>query len=222
MLELLLTYVIPRRDTNPIAHNLINHFGSFTSVLDAKREELESIEGIGPKAANFLISIKHFFYAYNKGKLTTNKVLDSVPKAVGFVNTILKGRPNEEFYVICLDNYSKVKHYELINTGTSNKAEVSIRKVLEVAFKTNATNIIACHNHPTGSAIPSFADNKLTKALMISLAFNNIVLTDHIIVSPSNFFSYKRSEFWAGYTDEANKTVGHQVVMQKPCEYKDE
>jgi DNA repair protein RadC len=219
LLELMLTYVIPRRDTNPIAHNLIKEFGSFAAVLDAKREDLEKIDGIGPKASNFLVSIKHFFYAYNKGKIPTMQKIDTVEKSVAFFNTFMAGKPNEEFYMACLDNDCRVKHYQLINTGSVNKTEVSIRKILEICFKINAVNVMVCHNHPEGNSKPSFSDTKLTKALMTALAFNNITLVDHIIVSNVDFFSYRKSGDWKKYLEEVYKTVGFNYAMQKPISY---
>lgn len=220
LLELLLTYVIPRRDTNPIAHNLIKEFGSFTAVLDAKREDLEKVDGIGPKASNFLVSMKHFFYAYNKGKIPTMQKIDTIEKSVAFFNTFMAGKKNEEFYMVCLDNDCRIKHYQLVNSGSVNKTDVSIRKILEICFRTNSVNVMVCHNHPEGNSEPSFSDNKLTKALMIALAFNNITLVDHIIVSNVDYFSYCRSEFWEAYQEEVSRTVGFNYAMQKPIAYK--
>ena len=219
LLELLLTYVIPRRDTNPIAHNLIKEFGSFTSVLDAKREDLEKVDGIGPKTANFLVSIKHFFFAYNKGKTPTMQKIDTIEKSVDFFNSFLSGKTHEEFYMACLDNDCRVKHCQLVNSGSVNKTEVSIRKILEICFKMNAAHVMVCHNHPEGNAEPSFSDNRLTKALMTALAFNNITLVDHIIISKDDHFSYCRSDFWDAYLSEVYSTVGINFAMQKPIAY---
>ncbi|MBR2468459.1 MAG: DNA repair protein RadC [Clostridia bacterium] len=222
LLELLLTYVIPRRDTNPIAHRLINYFGSFTAVLDAKIEDLVKIEGVGEKTANFLVSIKHFFYAYNKGKVKPDEYIKSPDVAAAYANRYFKGKTVEEFYVVCLEADCKVKHCELISTGSVNKTDVSTRKVLEIAFKTNASSVMVMHNHPEGGPEPSMADNKLTKVLSTVLAYNNIALVDHMIVSKKEYFSYKRNGLIDEYRAEFAKEQGYPFVMQNPCTYGDE
>lgn len=219
LLELLLSYVIPRRDTNPIAHNLIKEFGNFAGVLDARREDLEKVNGIGPKTANFLVSLKHFFYAYNKGKVSVMQKLDSTEKVVNFFKTIITGKTVEEFHIVCVDSECRVKHHEVISSGTVNRTDVNIRKILETCFKMNVFNIIVCHNHPEGDAKPSFADDKLTKALMMALAFNKITLVDHIILSNKDYYSYFRSDVWETYKEEVFRTVGLNYTMQKPVAY---
>lgn len=219
LLELLLSYVIPRKDTNPIAHKLIKEFGSFSAVLDAKVEQLIKIDGIGNKTANFLVSIKHFFYAYNKTKNKTSAVITNTAQAVEFIENILQFKNVEEFYVICIDNLNKVKHYENISSGVVNKTNVDVRKVMEVVFKSNVSNVIICHNHPMGDSEPSPADDKLTKALITTLILNGINLLDHIIISENGFYSYSKSGLLSSYLLEVKNLIASPYAMQNPCKY---
>ena len=219
ILELLLSYVIPRKDTNPIAHNLIKEFGSFSAVIDADFSDLIKVEGIGSKTAHFLVSLKHFFYAYNAGKVNKKETILSTLDAVNFMKTILAGKTVEEFYVVCIDSVNKVKLCELINVGVSNKTNVDVRQVMEVVFKSKTTNVIVCHNHPTGNSRPSAADDKLTKALLTTLTLNGIALLDHIILSSEDYFSYNRSGILQQYSLDVANLISSPLVMQKPCKY---
>lgn len=219
LLELLLTYVIPRKDTNPIAHKLIKEFGSFSGVLDAKLEDLMKVKGIGEKTANFLVSIKHFFFAYNKNKNGSNSVILNTAQAVEFIKPFLESKPYEEFYVVCIDNLNKVKLCEFISSGAVNKTSVDVRKIMEVVFKSGVGNVIVCHNHPSGSPNPSFADDKLTKALLTTLCINGINLLDHIIIGENSFYSYNKSGIINKFLFDVKNLISSPIAMQKPCKY---
>lgn len=219
LLELLLSYVIPRKDTNPIAHRLIKTFGSFSGVLDAKREDLEKVDGIGAKTANFLVSIKHFFYAYNSTKENKNAVILNTADAVNFLKPYVQFKSVEEFYVVCIDNSNKVKLCEFVSSGVVNKTNVDIRKIMEIVFKSNASNVIICHNHPSGNATPSYSDNKLTKAVLTTLTLNGITLLDHIIISDNDYYSFNKSGLISKYLSEVKALLSSPIAMQKPCKY---
>lgn len=219
VLELLLSYVIPRKDTNPIAHKLIKEFGSFAAVLDANVSDLIKVEGIGNKTANFLVSLKQFFYVYNAGKLNKAQTILNTLDAVNYIKCVLGGKSVEEFYVVCIDNSNKVKLCELISSGVVNKTDVDVRKVVEVVFKSNANNVIVCHNHPTGTAKPSAADDKLTKAILTTLTLNGITLLDHIILSNQDYFSYNKNGLIQKYMQDISNLISGTLVMQKPCKY---
>lgn len=219
LLELLLSYVIPRKDTNPIAHRLIKKFGSFTGVLDASKEDLVQVDGVGNTTASFIASLKHFFYAYNAGKINSFSKITNVKEAVEYTEKLFKGKNIEEFYIICIDGANNVKVCENISTGSANKANVDIKKVVEIVYKSNATNVIIAHNHPDGTSRPSFADDKLTKAILTTLALSNINLLDHIIISKTDYFSYRNSGLVSRYYKEASSIIGDVFVMQPSCKY---
>ena len=193
VLELMLTYVIPRSDTNPLAHKLINTFGSLAKVLDAKPEELVKVKGIGEKSANFISSLKHFFFAYNKSKLSEVTKINNMQTLLSYVTNLLSGKTNEQFYAIYLENNGTVKRYDLIGSGTVNQTAVSIKKIMEQAISCNACSVVVCHNHPSGKALPSAEDDKLTKAIALSLTLNGVNFIDHVILGYDNkYYSYRQ------------------------------
>ena len=219
VLELLLSYVIPRKDTNPIAHRLIKEFGSFSNVLDAKVEDLIKVEGVGDKTAHFIVSLKEFFFIYNASKSNKKETILNTLDAVNFIKGFLMGKTVEEFYVICIDNSNKVKLAKQICSGVVNKTNVDVRKVMEVVFKSGVSNVIICHNHPTGTAKPSAADDKLTKAILTTLILNGITLLDHIIISDTEYFSYNKNDIIYRFSQEVSNLISSPVAMQPPCKY---
>lgn len=201
ILELMLTYVIPRADTNPLAHRLINTFGSLGNVLDAKVEDLEKVSGVGNKTASFISEIKHFFFAYNKSKLGSVTKITNMQTLTQFVGTLLKTKPIEQFYAIYLENNGTVKNHTLISSGTVNQSAVSVKKIMEQAIAVNACSVVVCHNHPGGRALPSAEDDKLTRAIAASLAINGVGFVDHVIIGAENkYYSYREQGLIEKYT----------------------
>ncbi len=218
-LELLLTYVIPQKDVNPIAHNLINKFGSFSNVLDAKQEDLLEVKGIGNKTAYFLASFKDFFHLYKEKSNKHSKVIKNTAAAVEFIKPLLEDKLTEEIYVICLDGFNNIKKFERLAQGVSNAVNLLIRNVTEFVFKSNCHNVLVCHNHPNGSSAPSNADDKVTKSLVMALSINNINLLDHIILGKEDFYSYNISGKIAKYNEEISNLVNYKMLMQNICGY---
>lgn len=218
-LELLLTYVIPQKDVNPLAHNLINKFGSFSGVLDAKITDLLTVKGVGEKTAHFLSTIKEFFFLYKETRSKGKGIIKTTLDAVEFIKEHLQDKPHEEIYVICLDGFNNIKNFQKISQGVSNATNLNIRKVTEAVFATNCHNIIICHNHPDGSSNPSIADDKLTKGLVMALSINNINLLDHIIIGSKDYYSYNMSGKISHYNSEIFNLVNHQMLMQQACDY---
>ena len=187
-LELLLFYAIPRRDTNEIAHRLLNTFGSFSAVLDAPIEDLERVEGVGPSAAAFLKLMGETARAYYVDQ-QTEIVLDSTRKAGAYLMPRFLGRTQEVVYQVCLDQKCRVLNISLIHEGSVHAAEVNLRKIVGTALKYNATGVILAHNHPGGVALPSPEDLATTQQLKRTLVPMGINLIDHIIVAERDFVS---------------------------------
>ncbi len=227
VLELLLTYVIPRSDTNPLAHKLINTFGSFANVLNASPQQLKKIDGVGDKTAHFLATIKNFFYVYNTSSLNQVEKINNMQSLLKFASTLLNAKPVEHFYAIYLENNGTVKHYELINSGTTNQTAVNIKKIMEQAILYNACSVAVCHNHPGGRAYPSAEDDKLTKAITMSLSINGVNMIDHVIIGSENkYYSYRQSGLIEKYVKSALDALSDDVVkgkfaMQSKYEFND-
>lgn len=187
-LELLLFYAIPRRDTNEIAHRLLNTFGSFSGVLDAPVEDLEKVEGIGPSAAAFLKLLGQTAQAYFIDQ-QEDICLDTTQKAGRYLLPRFLGRTHEVVFLTCLDQKCRVLNTALLHEGSVHAAEVNVRKIISTALKFNATGVILAHNHPGGIALPSPEDLATTKRIDQALQLVGVNLMDHIIVADRDFVS---------------------------------
>jgi DNA repair protein RadC len=191
ILEYLLFYVLPRIDTNPIAHKLMDTFGSLSGVFEADSEDLQLIEGIGPKAAAFLSMFPEVFRAYERSKLGKRPCIKAIKDACEFVKTLLFGKAFEQFYVIWLDTQNRVIHYERLSEGSISESPVYLNKIAAAALRHHAVKGIIAHNHPGGNVTPSKADISTTHDIMKALNLLGIDLIDHIIVSENTAFSFQ-------------------------------
>ncbi|MBE6971205.1 MAG: DNA repair protein RadC [Ruminococcaceae bacterium] len=192
VLELLLYYAIPRRDTNEIAHRLLQKFGSLQDVINAPVEELEKVEGMGSNAAVFLALLPEVNRRINVRR-GEEKIINSVETAGKFFMGLLCGERRELLYQVCVDAKGKVLQYKRLAAGTASMAPVSIREVVENALHTDATAVLLGHNHPSGIALPSEEDRRITLQIKDALATMGIALADHIIVADNDFVSMAAS-----------------------------
>lgn len=193
VLEFLLGFVIPRKDTKPIAKEVLTKLKTFNKVLDADIKELESINGISEHSALFIHLLKDITLYYLENELY-NKDLISSPEAVyNYLKALLKGTQNEEFIVLFLNNRNCLLAVETIEKGIVNKAIVYPRKIVERTLYHHSANIIISHNHPGESLIPSEEDNKITKFIKDALKTIDVNLLDHIIIGGNKYFSFKEN-----------------------------
>lgn len=190
ILEMMLFYVIPRADTNPLAHTLIKKFGSLAQVLDADISALKKTEGVGEATAVYLKALGRLMPEYTKSKWPKNKTVFTNSTVAGLFCVDYIGNETEEVLaVICLDSQSAVKKKEIVSRGLVDRVDVSIRKIAEAAFSSGAKYIVLCHNHPSGVPHPSQQDIELTHSIIKALSPLNIELFDHIIVGGRSFSS---------------------------------
>lgn len=194
VLELLLYYTIPRQDTNPIAHRLLNHFGSLEAVFEASREELASVDGIGENAVTLLKLIPAVSRRYSIDKGKKEYILNSTEAAGSYLIPRFMYEHDEVVYVVCLDAKNKVICCKELFRGAPNMTQVNIRKIVELVIAKNATGIIIAHNHTSGIAIPSIEDEQTTKRINAALSNMGIRLVDHIIVAGGDFVSMADSK----------------------------
>ncbi|MBE6943650.1 MAG: DNA repair protein RadC [Ruminococcaceae bacterium] len=192
-LELLLFYCIPRKDTNELAHTLLDHFGSFHQVMDATPEELMAVPGIGEGAATFLPLISAACRYYRVSQVKNVCALDTIEKCGDYLVNFFHARKNETVFLLCLDAKCKVIVCREIGEGSVNSASVSARKVTEIALGVNATSVILAHNHPSGVALPSSDDVATTKLIARSLGAVGITLMDHIVIAEDDYVSMAMS-----------------------------
>jgi len=189
VLELLLFYAIPRRDTNPIARKLLQHFGSLAAVLDASPSELQQVAGIGENAAVLLQMITPLSRRYLQAKTEKSVLLTSSRACGTFLIPYFLGERDELVYLLCLDGKGQLLCCRLLQRGCSNSVGVSIRKAAEIAISCNAASVILSHNHPGGVAVPSVEDYATTDQLHRALEPLGIRLVDHIIVVEDDYMS---------------------------------
>ena len=189
ILELLLFYVMPRVNTNEIAHRLLDTFGSIDAVFDADIHELEKVDGIGNKSAIFLNLISATFRVYANAKNNiTNKVITS--DNIGeYVKSLFYARMYETLFMISVDTQNRVISTDTICHGSISSVNIDMRKLISVALRNNAAGIILAHNHPGGKALPSAADREATEMVRNILSAINIRLLDHIIVAGNEYVS---------------------------------
>jgi DNA repair protein RadC len=191
ILELLLFCAVPRVDTNPAAHRLIERFGTLSAVLEATPKDLEQVEGVGPKAAAFLSMLPDLLRAYEKSRLGQHIVIRSIKDACEYARALLFGKPYEQFYVVWLGTQGRVIHCERLSEGSITESPVYIGKVAAAGLRHHAAKGFIAHNHPGGSASPSRADVSTTQAILRALSTLGIELIDHIIVSDGETFSFQ-------------------------------
>jgi DNA repair protein RadC len=191
ILELLLTYAIPRKDVKPQAKEFLREFGSLKGVVDADIDDLIKIKGIGKDSAILVKLVKEIAALYLKQKAKEKKQVTCTTELLDFCRTVMGAKKDEEFCVIYLDAQNQIIEFETIQRGVVNQAVVYPRQVLESALKKKASAIILAHNHPSGHVRPSDADIRLTKTIQETAKVLDILVHDHIIIGENRFFSFR-------------------------------
>lgn len=193
ILEYVLTLSIPRKDTNPIAHRLLDEFKTIANVFEADYSSLINIEGIGSETAKHIKALSKLFYYYRTSSTTkTVKPVLTTPKDfVDHFTPFLESKTVEEFYVACLTANSEVIKTILIGTGTQNSVDINMPVLISTLTTHKPNMVVIAHNHPNGIPTPSGPDYNATKKIFDLLSYMNIPLVDHIIISGSKYYSFK-------------------------------
>lgn len=189
ILEFLLFYAVPLRDTNPTAHRLINKYGSLSGVLGASYESLIATKGVGEQSATLIKLIPAIMQECNKLGLAKT-VIDNQKEAMEYIAGMFKGSSNELFYVICLNAQNQVLDVKEMSSGSPSRVDIKIRNITNYCLQQNCDRIIIAHNHPQSDPNPSNDDINMTQKLFNSSVLNDIDILDHIIVSPASCYSF--------------------------------
>lgn len=211
ILELALYYAIPMKDTNPIAHRLLDKFGSLSAVMDAPLDILVEC-GITENAAIFLKLIPDLLSVYMDDKFNnTEKVItvDNLPKK--FINKFL-GKNYEMVYLLLMDSKFKELYCGIVSKGSITNADVNIPKVCELAVRYCARYAVIAHNHPSGICLPSNADLKVTARLYQALNVINVELLDHYIVADDDCISLEESKVFFRSEEEFKNSCVADVL----------
>lgn len=198
-LELLLFYAVPRRDTNELAHLLLQHFGSLDGVFSASAEELCEVEGIGTYAASLLTLVPEIMKKSRLSKSREIRQIRSSDDAGKYLLPYFMNERDEVVYLLCLDSKRAVICCAEMGRGVVNSVDTSVRRIVEKALKVKACSVIVAHNHPDGLALPSREDDLFTKCLYNALETVGIRLEDHIIVADEDYISIADTGMMALY-----------------------
>ncbi len=192
-LELLLTYAIPRKDTNELAHQLIDRFGSLEGVVTAEIPQLMLVEGVGESTAVFLRMQGDLFSRLRLHRLADARGsirLSSPVEAARYAVAQLSLNTYETVLAVCLNSKKVVQGCERILGGSLSEAQIYPRNIAEAALLRRAHGILLIHNHPSGDPAPSRADAETTESVRAALESIGVQLFDHIIVGGEHAYSF--------------------------------
>ncbi len=192
LVEFLLFNLYPRRNTNDIAHNLIERFGSIRGILTADEKELCTVPLVGESCALFFDAACEIY----RRALTENdskEPFDTIQKVGEFLVHRFFGEGREKVFVMLLDNSMCLISSEMLFDGSVNSAALDTKKIYKFAFENNAANVIIAHNHPSGTVIPSEDDIRTTSIISEGLGCLGINLAEHFVVSGDRYMPIMRN-----------------------------
>ena len=193
-LELLLYYAIPRRDTNELAHQLMDRYGSLYGVLTAPVEDLARFPGMGERSAVLLRLVPEIWHMARL-EADSNPPLNSVERVGEYLLELFAGERNELVYQLCLDRKGKLLTCKRLAEGGISSVSMNVRVVVENAVLTGASAVILAHNHPSGVALPSEEDLVTTRQIIQALKTIDVPLADHFIVADNDCVSFAQSGY---------------------------
>lgn len=216
VLEFLLYPFIPMKDTNPIAHELIDRFGSLQKVFDASPISLSSVKNMTDVAALYLSSLPKLFKLYNIQKFGDSIELHSPSNTANYFSALFAGNDKESIYIVILD--AKYQLVDTINVGDGdlNSCKMRIKDFILNTACTSNKNVIIAHNHPSGDARPSQQDNAFTDWILSLTELVGVNLLDHIIVTKKQYYSYAINKKFiktaTAYSDDGKNVKVHDVL----------
>lgn len=199
ILEYLLFHTVPYKDTNLLAHKLINSFGSFHGVFDATYDDLMLVDGVSSLTATFLSSLPEIFKRYNEDCMKTTKI-NSIADVAKLTKMKFAGCKKEKMYMLCLDGNMNVINVSLIGDGDSHGVMVDKKSILETAIRSSCEYCIVIHNHPNGVQTPSSDDIEAVCIIERTLndievkLFDSIIVAGNVWVSIINDKKYKEDD----------------------------
>jgi DNA repair protein RadC len=191
MLELVL-FALPRRDTKPLARDLIGRFGSFAGAIAAPVQDLRAVEGLGEAGVATLKAVHAAALRLLRAEVRDQPVLHNWERLMAYLNAALARERVEQFRVLFLDNRNRLLADEAQARGTVNHTPVYPREVAKRSLELRATALILVHNHPSGDPTPSAEDVAMTRDIKTAVAAIGIVLHDHVVIGNGRWVSFRR------------------------------
>jgi len=190
VLELLLFYSIPQKDTNELAHRMLLEYGGLANLLDAHPLDIAKRCDVSANTAVLVSMMPQVAKRYFQSKWEKNVRLVSSQLAGQYLVDLFAGRTTEAFYILCLDAQRRLNNAALVSEGTVEEAPIYIRNIVQAALLHNAVSVVLSHNHPGGSISASGADMEATRQIVRAFEMLEINVLDHIIVAGPRYFSF--------------------------------
>ncbi len=189
ILEFLLFYAYPMKDTNEMAHKLLEEYGSLYNLFNTPVNNLMDKTGLTENAAVLLCLIQHANKRFLMSEFN-NRALSSSKRAGKYMMSVFNGQNYESFYLICLNLKKKIISVDEMDKGDADSVRMETRKIIEKALLYRAKFVIIGHNHPAGTNKPSPQDVAITKRIKTELEMIGVILLDHIVVTVDNYYSF--------------------------------
>lgn len=190
-LEYVLYLTNAQKDTNGIAHELIERFGDFAAVLEASEEELCTVEGVGPATARMLHLLPQISRYYGRSRTSNARCIQTTEQMGSYLMAKFAWSDYERAMLVSLDSRRRVRAAVWLREGTSDRVSLEIKDVVSAAIKGKTDTVVLCHNHPNGVALPSLADMDATGNIARALGLVKIHLLDHFILTDTEYFSMR-------------------------------
>ena len=213
-LEMLLFFSRRQGNTNPLAHELIDRFGSVSAVLSATPEQLLQVKGIGENTAMLISMILPMYRMCMIDKNPRPEVFNGVEACGKYLQAYFKNKTDEEFVIMLFDNSLHLVSFDIISKGVTNFAPLSQRKILESIIKSNAASALIAHNHPNGTSIPSRPDAHATIGVRNLLKGFNVELLDHIVVGEDDYVSMASSKDYRDVFDDDKQKEALEALLK--------
>lgn len=191
IMEYICTLIIPRKDVNPVAHALLNEFGSITNVLEAEHVYLAKVAGVSVLAAKKLSIFRELFDVYKNKKINNSVILKDMKSIYEYVHSVINFYDNESVYLVALDAKDKIIALQK-TTGNHKETLLPTNELCIFISKFRASKLLIFHNHPNGNSKPSDSDINSTNAIEQYCKILHTTLADHIIVGKDEIFSFKK------------------------------
>ena len=205
VMELVLSYVFPRGDLNPLAHRLIDKYKTVHNVLLTPAQELVHIRGIGTTAARKLSQLMPLYKRILLSNARPKVFMKNPAEMKEYLRILFSDLNEEHLFAFYLDSKYQLIAQETIAIGDKTSADISMTRIMQLAFKHSATGMVLAHNHPGTTAHPSQEDDRLTKDVFFSLHACNMRLLDHFIIGEQDEYSYYAAGHIVRYNEEALK-----------------
>ena len=211
VLEFLLYPLIPLKDTNPIAHDLIDRFGSLENVFDASPKVLLEVKNMTRNAALYLSAFPQIIKKYNMQKFGEKPMLDTVGHAVDYLRQLFLGDKDEAIYMLILNAKGMLLSSCKVGEGNISACQLNTREFILRTADSQGNCIMIAHNHPSGSPLPSYDDCEFTRWLISLAEVLGIALIDHIIVAAEGYYA----GVFKMYMDNAKASDKYAMKVRK-------